>query len=218
MESRSSEVLVAGAVIAGVLALALMRPPGQPYREVMTTVFWVGEDASGENGYIDNASSYWDDEWMAHFGGADDPLERCGYRPCDFRPRENPFYVALPYGEYAPDGILKDSARRVPWYVQDAGLPLLKDRWIEVRYGGRTCYGQWEDVGPGLENDFGYVFRRSAPRTTFGLRAGLDVSPALRDCLGIGTNAFTRWRFIDAGAVPDGPWRETITTTRGYAE
>ncbi len=30
------------------------------FKKTITTVFWVGEDATAENGYIDNYGSYWD--------------------------------------------------------------------------------------------------------------------------------------------------------------
>ena len=37
--------------------------------------------------------------------------------------------------------------------------------------------------------------------------AGLDVSPAVRDYLGMGDTDITDWRFVGKGEVPVGPWR-----------
>ncbi|MEW8428763.1 MAG: hypothetical protein AB2615_03535, partial [Candidatus Thiodiazotropha sp.] len=62
------------------------------HEEVSTTIFWVGEDASAENGYIANHDSAWDVRWMEHYGGVDSPDQRSGYYPAAFVPMENPFY------------------------------------------------------------------------------------------------------------------------------
>ena len=180
-----------------------------PFKMTMTTVFWVGEPSDADNDYISNIASYWDEHWMSHYGGLDDPRCRTSYRPCTFIPKENPFYVALPYGEYDDRG-LKASAKKVPWFGRDA-LPLLKNRWVAVRYGGKTCYGQWEDVGPNNEDDFAYVFGPAFPSNTFGERAGLDISPALWNCLGLLDNATTSWAFVEPTEVPDGPWKDIVT-------
>jgi hypothetical protein len=163
------------------------------YKVALTTQFWVGESSDESNGYIPNDESYWDDRWAEHFGGVDDPACRTGYYPCGFVPQENPFYFALPYGSKSDFS--------------------LKNRWIEVVYKGKTCYGQWEDVGPFLTDDFLYVFDSAAPSNTFGVGAGLDISPALWDCLGLTDNETTKWRFVDASEVPSGPWTEIITTS-----
>ncbi len=192
-------------------AHSLQLPP--VYKSVLTTQFWVGEQSDESNGFIPNHESYWDDAWMTHFGGVDDPECRNGFYPCGFTPRENPFYVALPYGEYLEGSSeLKDSVRSIPWFSSNSNAPLLKNRWVEVVYNGKSCYGQWQDVGPFLTDDFGYVFGSDAPSNTFGVKAGLDISPALWDCLGLTTNEVIQWRFVDASKVPDGPWTEIITT------
>ena len=103
----------------------------------------------------------------------------------NLRPRENPFYFALPYGEFTPAGKLKRRARDIPWFT-DGVSPLLKNHWIEIVLRGRSCFAQWQDVGPCGENDFGFVFGNSAkPRNTFDARAGLDVSPAVWHYLGM---------------------------------
>src|SRR5438874_2455120 len=71
--------------------------PSSSWKPAIATVFWVGEGPTADNGFIANVKNAWDGEWQAHYGGVDDPHDRCGYWPCSFRPRENPFYIALPY-------------------------------------------------------------------------------------------------------------------------
>ena len=36
--------------------------------------------------------------------------------------------------------------------------------------------------------------------------AGLDVSPAVRDYLGMNDTDVTDWKFVDFAEVPNGPW------------
>lgn len=158
---------------------------------VMTTLFWIGEEATPENTFIANDDSFWDDRWVEHYGGVDDPEDRCGYLPCAFEPQENPFYIALPYGK--------------------VDEPQYKNQWVKITYNGTTCYGQWEDVGPFETDDADYVFGTGAPKNALNQGAGLDISPALWTCLGLETNSTTTWSFVEAGAVPDGPWRERVT-------
>ena len=75
----------------------------------------------------------------------------------------------------------------------------------EVNRGDRTCYAQWEDVGPLEVDDFAFVFGNAKlPRNTFDAKAGLDVSPAVWRYLGMDNNAETAWRFVDAEHVPRG--------------
>ena len=194
---------------------AVVPPIPQQFKTTMTTLFWAGEPSDSDNGFIANDQSFWDEKWMEHFGGLDDPTDRCGYRPCAFMPKENPFYVALPYGDYDENGRFKESAKHIPWFPAGpaGGKELLKNRWVAVRYGSKTCYAQWEDVGPFESDDFSYVFGTSSSENTYGERAGLDVSPAVWDCLGISDNATTSWAFIDEARVPSGPWRDIVTTS-----
>jgi hypothetical protein len=187
------------------------------YKTGIATMFWVGESAGSDNDYIQNIQSYWDSSWAAHFGGIDDPVCRKGFLPCGFTPKENPFYVALPYGERDPEkeGKLKESAMTIPWFSEwETGkAPLLKNRWIAVRRGYTTCFGQLQDVGPNESNDVAYVFGSAdTPKNTFGVGAGIDLSPALFTCLGMTTNEEVSWRFVASTHVPPGPWKQTITT------
>ncbi len=182
-----------------------------PFKKTVTTVFWVGEAATAENGYIDNYGSYWDSHWMKHFGGVDSPAERDGYLPAGFTPKQNPFYVALPFAEVDRDGNLKDAAKNIPGFAT-GNEPLTRNRWVEIRYKGKWCFAQWQDVGPSEENDFDWVFGAAKkPKNRFGLKAGLDISPAAAHFLGVEDSARTEWRFVDASGVPDGPWKAIVT-------
>jgi hypothetical protein len=184
-----------------------------PFKVTTTTLFWVGEPSTDENDFIPNDQSYWDKDWQANYGGVDDPVQRNKHWPAGFTPKQNPFYVALPYGEFTEDGdALKANARRVPWYR--SGLdPLLKNRWVEVQRDGRSCFAQWQDVGPCGEDDFAFVFGSARkPLNTFDARAGLDVSPAVWHYLGMTDNGPAGWRFVEEADVPVGPWTEIVTT------
>ena len=147
--------------------------PMSSFKKTITTVFWVGEDANGENSYIDNYGSYWDPKWMKHFGGLDSPKHRDGYFPAGFKPKQNPFYVALPFAEVDRDGNLKEAAKRIPGFGEGRE-PLTRNRWVEIRYKGKSCYAQWQDVGPFGEDDFDWVFGDAQkPKNREGLKAGL---------------------------------------------
>ena len=38
--------------------------------------------------------------------------------------------------------------------------------------------------------------------------AGIDLSPSIRDYLGLKSGAKVHWRFVEAGQVPYGPWKK----------
>lgn len=136
-----------------------MAATASDFKTTITTMFWVGEPADAENAFIPNHESYWDKDWLANFGGVDEPWPRDGHWPIGFTPKENPFYVALPYGEFLDDGMLKTKAYEVPWY-QPGLLPLLKNRWVEIRHRARVCFAQWQDVGPLRRGRFRLRVRR----------------------------------------------------------
>lgn len=185
------------------------------HRGITATVFWAGEDASTENAYITNVESAWDDDWVTHFGGVDDPDHRHGYHPADFTPLENPFYVALPYTDFSPDGRKPNAMKVVPWAQErqwGRHDSLCKNRWVKITRGAKTTYAQWEDVGPFQHDDVNYVFGSAKPRNRVNHQAGLDVSPAIRDALDLTGIDTVNWQFVDAADVPDGPWKQIVTT------
>lgn len=185
------------------------------HRQVTVTVFWVGEGSTSRS--IANVQSAWDSHWEAHFGGVDDPDHRIGSRPARFVPRENPFYFALPYNDFAGGRRKPHAAATVPWAKErtwGAKESMCKNRWIRITHGGRNCYAQWEDVGPFRTDDCAYVFGSAAPLNQQNHAAGLDISPAVRDYLGLKGMDKADWQFVDARDVPAGPWKETITASQ----
>lgn len=132
-------------------------------------------------------------------------------------PKENPFYVALPFDD-VNDALAAARRASLPWahdaaYVGRLGDPsrsLLKNRWVAVTGPtGRTCYAQVEDAGPWYYHDFGYVFWAAAPVR----KPSLDVSPSVFGCLGVSLDdgvTTASWRFVDG--PPAGPWTRVVTT------
>lgn len=221
-------------------ARALPRPSGPPghrrypvHRGIPATIFWVGEPATRQNGCTANLASAFDHDWIGAYGGCDAAsprvTEQDGWnRPEGFAPAQNPYYFALPYGSN-DDAPFRDE---VPWIddrphassIRDA----VKDRWIAVRRFDRTCYAQWEDVGPFCADDVAYVFGGAPPRNdgrscegagptsaeANGTASGLDLSPAVAHCLGVRFETGlvpVDWWFVDDDDVPDGPWRRVVT-------
>ena len=198
---------------------------------IIATTFWVGEVFDPGRSDGSQRISTYDEQWLAHYGGCDGVVTagRCdtecrtatnGYFPTRMTPRQNPFYLDLPYDDVNdPVGFARRGST-VPW-AQDPGyagraadrsVSFMKGRWVRLRRGDRVCYGQIEDAGPGQYHDIGYVFgsddRRPANREFNN--AGLDVSPALNGCLDFselnGENDRVDWQFVDDVDVPAGPW------------
>jgi hypothetical protein len=190
-------------------------PPsqGEPYpwkQQIVTTVFWIGE-APSENNPVPNKASSWDKNWSKSYGGYDDPnrAKRSDYIPAKFTPRQNPFYCALPYNDKAKEGHRPDASRVVPWFneaYRGPDVSVCKDRWIAIRKGNKVAYAQWEDAGPFRTDHWQYVFGNERPKPNLNKGAGLDVSPAVRDFLGLNDTDVTDWQFVEFKDVPRGPW------------
>jgi len=171
------------------------------HKNIVTTYFWAGEDASGDNYGISNNSSCWDENWDKH---------------CK---NENQFYFALPYNDLDDNGNRKkEAAQVIPWAGEknwSDSESMCKNRWIKITHDGKVAYAQWEDAGPcddagGCgENDKNYVFSNAAPK----FQVGLDVSPAVKDHLGLDDEDKTDWQFIDEKDVPNGPWKKVVTNS-----
>jgi hypothetical protein len=193
------------------LNLLSSRPSRYPWKlGIVTTIFWVGEYPSARNP-VPNRQSAWDKHWSANYGGYDNPnpWARRRYMPVNFVPRQNPFYVALPYNDIERHHTKREAAYVIPWFretfVRD-GQTILKDRWIAIRHGNRICYAQWEDCGPFRTDHWQYVFGPERPRPNLNQGAGLDVSPAVRDYLGLANKDVCDWKFVEVAEVPSGPW------------
>ena len=193
--------------------LAAEFQPGQRYpwkSNIVTTIFWIGEKPSANNP-VPNRASSWDTEWTKNYGGTDDPnpANRSNYMPVKFTPGQNPFYCALPYNDKAKEGHRPEAPSVVPWFkeaYQGPAVSTCKGRWIAIRKGNRTAYAQWEDAGPFRTDHWQYVFGNERPKPNLNKGAGLDVSPAVRDYLGMQPTDVTDWRFVEFSEVPRGPW------------
>ncbi len=175
---------------------------------IVTTYFCVGELPTRRNPTPNTASS-WDPQWMKSYGGYDDPARRRGYIPAAFVPRQNPFYCALPYNDVTR-GTTKPEARFViPWFKREferPGKSVCHGRWVAIRKGDRIAYAQWEDCGPFRTDHWQYVFGKEAPKPNINGGAALDVSPAVRDYLGLSGRDVCDWKFVEFHEIPFGPW------------
>ena len=163
------------------------------------------------NNPVPNHSSSWDAAWARNYGGYDDPnpSRRHDYIPVKFTPRQNPFYCALPYNDKAREGHRPEAPKVVPWFKEayrGPGVSVCKGRWVAIRKGNRTVYAQWEDAGPFRTDHWEYVFGNERPKPNLNRGAGLDVSPAVRDYLGLADTDVTDWKFVEFSEVPSGPW------------
>ena len=234
-------------VLVGVLVVVLVacgtgsaqpQTRGYPWhRNIVATTFWVGEvmDPLATDG--SQEYSTYDAHWLANYGGCDGIVEHgvCrterrdasnGFFPTGMTPRQNPFYLDLPFDDINNPTAFSMRAKVIPWAddpgyrdrADDPTFSFMKNRWVQLRNGAATCYGQIEDAGPAVYDDAAYVFgtddRRPANSRFNG--AGLDVSPAVNGCLGFrqldGQHDRVDWRFIDDVDVPDGPWKRVITS------
>ena len=184
-----------------------------PWREnIVTTVFWIGERPT-KNNPTPNHSSSWDPAWATNYGGYDNPEpgQRRNFIPVGFTPRQNPFYIALPYNDTTRGTTKPESRLVIPWFkqaFQQEGHSVCKGRWLAIRFADRVAYAQWEDAGPFRTDHYQYVFGQEYPRPNLNGGAGLDVSPAVRDYLGMGqTRDVCAWKFVEANEVPNGPWK-----------
>jgi len=174
---------------------------------IVTADFVIG-DPHGRN-----PGSAWDSHWQQHYGGFDDPnpKSRVQFVPSAFTPRLNPFYVALPYNDVSEGGTRPEAEKVIPWFrstFRRAGVSICKDRWVAIRKGGRVAYAQWNDCSPYRSDHWQYVFGRERPAQNPEHGAGLWVSPAVRDCLGLSSFDVTDWKFVEIAEVPKGPWAE----------
>jgi hypothetical protein len=183
-------------------------------QNIVTTTFWIGQGSTGYNSTT-NYKSAWDSSWTSNFGGIDFPDKRVSTKgattvslPKKFAPTLNPFYVALPFNDVKYPKVAR---KVVPWwdeaaYRKQPYQSQCKGRWIMIEFDGKVCFAQWEDVGPLRYDHANYVFGNERP--TIYSKAGLDVSPAVQDYLGLDGLSKTSWRFVDDSEVPYGPWIE----------
>jgi hypothetical protein len=183
-----------------------------------STVFWIGEQPT-QNNPVPNHVSSWDLNWANNYGGYDNPEPEkriashstSDFRPKSFVPKLNPFYIALPYNDKLSSGYRPEASTVVPWFNRvehHDGKTTLKGRWVQIYVNNRSCYAQWEDVGPFQTSDWQYVFGDKRPINNSNGGAGIDISPAVRDFLGISSSRKVHWRFVEDAQVPYGPWKK----------
>ena len=165
---------------------------------IVTTVFWIGEQPT-KNNPTPNHASCWDPAWASNYGGYDnpDPGSRRNFIPAAFTPRQNPFYCALPYNDTTRGHTKPEAYTVIPWFRQafeQEGHSVCKGRWLAIRFGNRVAYAQWEDAGPFRTDHYQYVFGNETPRPNLNGGAGLDVSPAVRDYLGMNATRDVSWK------------------------
>lgn len=180
-------------------------------KNIVTTCFWVGQGATSYDD-MTNYKSAWDSAWTKNFGGVDYPTSRVSDKggsislPKKFAPTLNPFYIALPFNDVKCPKLAK---KYVPWWSfekwkRSPYQSQCKGRWVMIEYRKKVAFAQWEDVGPFRHDHANYVFGEDRP--TIYSNAGLDVSPAIHDYLGLNGLNKTNWRFVEANEVPYGPW------------
>ena len=156
------------------------------HSNIKSSLFYVGEN--------NITTSAWDVDWVANYGDVD-------------APNENPYYVALPYNDLDDGGLRKEeSSSIIPWATSNDSIDtsICKNRWVKITVGGKDVYAQWEDVKP-RSDDSDYVFGSQKPADSAS--AGIFVSPAVRNYLGIDDNSSVDWRFVEYGSVPSGAWK-----------
>ncbi len=171
-------------------------------KDITAALFWIGEDGS--------KGSAWDPNWTKTNGGADAPDSRNGFVSADHAGRVNPFYIALPFNDLTFPDKAKDwvphSWRRAP--EEGKTVSACKDRWVWIKNSmGRSCFAQWEDVGPSGNDDAEYVFGSEPPKAKG--KPGISLSPAVAQYLGIGDAndpGVVAWKFVDEQDVPPGQW------------
>ena len=220
-------------------------PTGRSYplhTGIVATTFWVGEIFQPNSPDGSQVISTYDAHWLQHYGGCDGVVTGSGcqtearvaangFFPARMTPRENPFYLDLPFDDVNNAAAFAQRAKVIPWanapgyagHAHDPAFSYMKNRWVKLMRNGKVCYGQIEDAGPGDYDDYQYVFGTGNRRPASSLYngAGLDVSPALTGCLGFtelnGDDDRVSWQFVDGGNVPSGPWTRLVTT-QGISE
>ncbi|AHD23050.1 hypothetical protein Y013_21660 [Rhodococcus pyridinivorans SB3094] len=208
------------------------------HTDIVATTFWVGEILDPLVSDGSQVVSTYDANWMENYGGCDGVVEDgvCkterrtadnDYFPTSMEPKQNPFYLDLPFDDVNNRRAFETRADVVPWAedpgyagrAEDRSFSFLKNRWVRLERDGAVCYGQIQDAGPALYDDAEYVFGDAdeRPRSDMFNGAGLDVSPALNGCLGFselnGQHDRVNWQFVEDDEVPEGPWTIIVTTT-----
>ncbi len=130
-------------------------------KEFVTTLFWIGKSMKKAHGTrLGQPPTEGLTEPKKEFFAGNQTRQR-------FVPRQNPFYVALPYNDLIRNQFRPEAPLVIPWFQQTytgPGVSVCRHRWVAIRKGDRTCYAQWEDCGPYREDHFQYVFQDERPK------------------------------------------------------
>ena len=138
------------------------------HKNITATVFWIGEPV-GNGSTENNAVSAYDDRWLEHYGGVDDYsyVRRYPYFP-RFVPRENPFYLDVPYDDFRDDGSPRPGRMRdVPWAAAES------DQIAAATEAEDPVLSAEEPLGQGLphaERDRAHLLRPGRGRRALPLR------------------------------------------------
>jgi hypothetical protein len=234
---RQHSIQVGAAAVALVMIGVMVLFLRTPWHDDIITTFENGgapEQSAADMG-ISNVPSAWYTDWPKHLCGADMDGSRALHAPdCD-----NMFYFALPCPDFDESGQIAANIKQSGWKVESEQESAFKNKWIQVEYGDKSVYLQWEDVGPlapTSKGDCDYVFGDNRPAQEKGLKDGVnnDDDPSNdvpNSALDISPQAFmyltgqtfaqvydqgqikTSWRFVDAEDVPDGPWKINVTVS-----
>ena len=190
-----------------------LHKPGEAFpwkTEIVTTVFWIGEKPTANNP-VPNRSSSWDANWTKNYGGLrrSRDVETSRFHPGEIHAAAEPVLLRAALQRQITNGHRPEAPRVVPWFkeaYQGPGVSTCKGRWIAIRKGNKVAYAQWEDAGPFRTDHWQYVFGNERPKPNLNKGAGLDVSPAVRDYLGMQDTDVTDWKFVEFSEVPHGPW------------
>jgi len=213
------------------------------HTNIVATTFWVGEIFDPDVPDGSQTISTYDDRWLEHYGGCDGVTidNSCetevrtpdnNYFPTQIIPKENPFYLDIPYDDIHDPIGFSMREKVIPWstdepyrlFQGDSTFSYMKNRWVEIYnpLTNKTCFGQIEDAGPSSGNEYHdaeYVFgsKDSRPKNMLFNNAGMDVSPALNACLGFtslnGNDDRINWRFVEYNDVPGGAWKILVTNS-----
>ena len=90
-------------------------------KNIVTTTFWIGEKPTPNNP-VPNHKSSWDANWAQNYGGTDTPdrsRRTSEFIPDSFMPRQNPFYIALPYNDKTSNGHKPEAKQVIPWFKKE---------------------------------------------------------------------------------------------------
>jgi hypothetical protein len=131
------------------------------------------------------------------------------------RPEAESFYIALPYNDVTHGQFKPEAPLVIPWFKQSYTGP-----GQSVCRQSLDCHSQRESpllramggLRPVSHDHFQYVFGNERPKPNLNHGAGLDVSPAVRDYLGLAPTDVADWQFVKFGMCLRVPGEATAIT------